>query len=189
MIATAIAWATAFEPGSAAFAQAVEPSPEAQEEAAIAAGATLGEVYTWRDGDRILRVRLQSDLAVRKDGMLAPTGKRLLKAAGGTIVRVGNASATAGPPVFRSQSSGALMTLPGGVLLVLDPAWGEAETQTFFSANGISEDRVSALQGLQNGFLVETEPGFPSLELANSLAARDGVELSSPNWWREMVER
>ena len=39
---------------------------------------------------------------------------------------------------------------------------------------------------LENGFLVETEPGFPSLELANALASQDGVVMSSPNWWTEI---
>ena len=39
---------------------------------------------------------------------------------------------------------------------------------------------------IENGFVVKTEPGFPSLELANELAARDGVLISSPNWWREV---
>ena len=82
------------------------------------------------------------------------------------------------------------MTLPGGILLALDP---ECVTGTpvegFFSRNGISTDRTSELGFLANGFLVETEPGFPSLELANALAAQDGVLSASPNWWREMEAR
>ena len=42
---------------------------------------------------------------------------------------------------------------------------------------------------MANGFLVETEPGFPSLELANALAAQAGVWVSSPNWWSDRVAK
>ena len=76
--------------------------------------------------------------------------------------------------------------LPGGVLLALDPLWDEGEIESFFSSNNISTDRISELEFLQNGFLVETEPGFPSLDLANLLADQEGVLISSPNWWSEV---
>ena len=75
------------------------------------------------------------------------------------------------------------------MLLVFDPQWGEAEKSAFLAANGISNDRLSPLGAIPNGFVVETEPGFPSLELANALAGLDGVVLSSPNWWRERTTR
>ena len=77
------------------------------------------------------------------------------------------------------------MTLPGGVLLALNPAWSKAETDAFFADNDIKLSRVSELGFVANGFFVETDPGFPSLNLANALAGQDGVELSSPNWWTE----
>lgn len=78
------------------------------------------------------------------------------------------------------------MTLPGGVLLALDPEWDEAQIDSFFSNNGISPEQIEELGFMQNGFLVKTEAGFPSLELANSLASQDGVDISSPNWWTEV---
>ena len=81
------------------------------------------------------------------------------------------------------------MTLPGGVLLVLNSEWSTAEVNSFFSNNGIGMDRVSELDYAANGFFIETEPGFPSLDLANELAALDGVEVSSPNWGRESVAK
>ena len=90
--------------------------------------------------------------------------------------------------MFRSPS-GALMTLPGGVLLVLEGAWTEAEVNSFFSRNGIKRDQVSELSYATNGFFVETDPGFPSLELANKLAAQKGVIISSPNWWTQVATR
>ena len=78
------------------------------------------------------------------------------------------------------------MMLPGGVLLALDPEWDDAGVESFFSRNNISKDRTSELGFLENGFLVETEPGFPSLELANALAGQEGVVASSPNWWTDV---
>ena len=78
------------------------------------------------------------------------------------------------------------MTLPGGVLLALDPTWNETQVEDFFSENGISADQVSELDFIENGFVVETESGFPSLDLANELAAQDGVLISSPNWSRQV---
>lgn len=136
------------------------------------------QVYTWEDGDRTVRVLLQSDLEVSEDGDIA-------RGSGEHIVTKDSSGGSTGQPVFRSESSGALMTLPGGVLLVLDAAWSPAETNAFFARNRIAPDRVSAMNIAANSFFVETAPGFPSLDLANALAAQDGVRISSPNWWRE----
>ena len=81
------------------------------------------------------------------------------------------------------------MTLPGGVLLALDPEWDGAMVNGFFARNNISKTRISELDYIPNGFFVRTKPGFPSLELANALAAQKGVLVSSPNWWREVGTR
>ena len=148
-----------------------------------------GQSYTWEDGDRTLTVFLQTDLVVEKasDGM--PDDVVKADDGGSNVVRsaVGQSKSNF-LPVFRSES-GELMTLPGGVLLVLNADWSEAETNSFFSSNDIKLDRVSELGYVANGFFIETEPGFPSLELANELAALDGVEVSSPNWGRETVPK
>ena len=88
-----------------------------------------------------------------------------------------------------STESGSLMTLPGGVLVMLDPQWDRARVEAFFERNDIERVRVSELDYAPNGFFVETDAGFPSLSLANLLAAQDGVVLSSPNWWTEAVAK
>ena len=137
-----------------------------------------GQVYTYEDGDRTVRVRLQSDLEVSGDGSVA-------RGSGEHIVTKDSSRRSTGQPVFRSESSGTLMTLPGGVLLVLDAEWSTAETNAFFARNRIKLSRVSDLDVAANSFFVETEPGFASLNLANTLAEQDGVLISSPNWWRE----
>ena len=144
-----------------------------------------GQPYTWQDGDRTLTVLLQDDLTVTQDGDIASKEDIAARTTRSDTV---DKAASAGLPVFRSQS-GSLMTLPGGVLLTLDETWGRTETDAFFSDNGIEPERVSELDYLTNGFFVETDPGFPSLELANALAEQDGVVISSPNWRRDLVAK
>ena len=169
-----------------------------------------GGVYTWEDGDRTLEVRLQLDLVVVDDGSVASVDDVVVDTVNGLVVRVPGAGAGfsggesgdpgdpggglrsagtgAAQPVFRS-GSGRLMTLPGDIAVVLDPEWNTAEVAAFFARNGIDRSRVSELDFLANGFVVETDPGFPALDLANALAGQSGVELSSPNWWTEYTTR
>ena len=134
-----------------------------------------GRTYTYHDGDRVLEVAVQSDLVV-------PSGVTI--ASSRDIVRRSD-SPGGGDPVFREESGGMLMALPGGVLLVLDPQWSGREVAEFFARNGVSKSAVSELAYAVNGFFIETAPGLESLSLANDLAVQPGVELSSPNWWRE----
>ena len=145
-----------------------------------------GSVYTYKDGDRDLRVVLQDELLLKNNSAVTEDDTVVVLGPNQSIIKKGSGGGQEGLPVFRSESGGGLMTLPGGVLLSLDPDWDKAQVDGFFSDNGISPDQVSELGFIPNGFLVETEPGFPSLELANSLASQDGVEISSPNWWNEV---
>ncbi len=153
-------------------------------------GASQGTVYTWQDGDKTRRVVLQTaPPAQAQDTVAASEDGTVNREGTSSSIRSQPETAADGQPVFRSESGGGLMTLPGGVLLALDPEWDQAAVEKFFSQNGISMDRTSELDYIDNGFFVETEPGFPSLELANTLAGQDGVILSSPNWTREMESR
>jgi hypothetical protein len=161
------------------------PNP-GRERTAKGEGSDQGTVYTWEDGDRTQRVVLQDDLVVQNNDAITPGDDVVARGVGDSIVRKHPRHTQDDPPVFRSESGGGLMTLPGGVLLALDPEWDEDMVDSFFSENGISKDRTSELGFIENGFVVETEPGFSALELANELAAQDGVVISSPNWWREV---
>ena len=167
-----------------------QPSPADRTTATAEDGSPAqGPVYTWQDGDRTMRVVLQTDLVVQKTETNEPGDVLVVRMGAHSIVQKKAGRGTDAGPVFRSESGGGLMTLPGGILLALDPEWDRDAVEGFFSRNGISTDRTSELGFLANGFLVETEPGFPSLELANALAAQDGVLSASPNWWREMEAR
>lgn len=172
----------------------VEDGPERVESRSTSGPS--GPVYVWRDGDRTLRVYLQEDLVVLPGGAAAAgddvPGRVVAGTGDGLIVSVAEVVADGGErrgqPVFRSES-GALMTLPGGVVLILESGYTEAQARAFFDAQGIGPDRVSPLGPLPNAFVVEAPPGFPSLELANSLAGLEGVEVSVPDWWRETAVR
>lgn len=144
--------------------------------------------YTWSDGDRVLRVTYQPDLVLQDESAPTKEGTAKVETGKGVIIQKSDATDTTGQPVFRSPS-GALMTLPGGVLLVLEDSWTDAEVNAFFARNGIKRDQVSELSYAANGFFVETAPGFPSLDLANKLAAQKGVIISSPNWWTQVATR
>ena len=148
-----------------------------------------GTLYTWEDGDRTLRVVLQTEQAVQE--IASNTLQDIAGARGSkdSTVKKPDTHGVDAQPVFRSESGGGLMTLTGGVLLALDPEWDQAKVESFFSRNNISTNRTSELEFLKNVFLVKTEPGFPSLELANALAGQDGVVSSSPNWHREVEAR
>ena len=167
----------------------VDDSDSPQKGGPGADGPVQGDSYAWQDGDRTMTARLQTDLVVEKDSGGLPRDVVPADEGGTNVVRSADGQSNSDTlPVFRSES-GALMTLPGGVLLVLSSEWSQAETNAFFSDNGIKLDRVSELDYAANGFFVETEPGFPSLDLANALAVQDGVEISSPNWGREAAPK
>ena len=141
--------------------------------------------YTWEDGDRTLTVTLQTDLVIKERAGEALTDV-LATTPSGSVTRSANSGGrSTGLPVFNS-ASGALMTLPGGVLLLLDQDWSEARVKRFFVDNAISRSDVSELGWIDNGYFIETAPGFPSLRLANALAGQEGVEISSPNWWQQV---
>ena len=136
-----------------------------------------GPVYSWHDGDRMLTVRLQGSLVAEREAGVSGARSEI-------VPRDEKRAGTVADPVFRSPS-GALMTLPGGVLLLLDPEWDQARVDRFFADNGIADGRVSERAFGEHAFFVETEPGFPALNLANALAGQEGVLISSPNWQRE----
>ena len=135
-------------------------------------GSAEDGVYTWRDGDRIIPVRIETKRAVQG--------------------RTGRRSDGVGEDDYRTESivsvsvGGDTMSLPGGVLVVLNPAWSQSRTGAFFSKNGIAPGSVSRLESMNNTFVVDTAPGLPSLRLANALATQDGVRVASPNWQMEV---
>ena len=166
-----------------------EPPPEGEGVVSKGDRAGGGVPYVWRDGDHIRRARLQADLVLQPSSDNRDDDVVVTDYGSASIVeRRTRHAGRAVLPVFRDEG-GTLMTLPGGVLVVLDPGWDRGRVDRFFSANGIKRSRVVEQAFADNAFLVETDAGFASLELANALADLDGVVLSSPNWHREIAFR
>ena len=136
---------------------------------------STANTYTWQDGKYTRTITHQADLTVtaRTDGG-SEIGPR----------QAGGAQSDS-QPVFQSDT-GETMTLPGGVLLVLDVEWDQARIDRFFKDNHVDRSLVQERTFTTNAYFIETEPGFPSLNLANELAGQDGVVLSSPNWQTEV---
>lgn len=141
--------------------------------------------FTWRDGDEVHKVYLVEDTGTvieeleeasreARSSAERKHGRRWLAAV--------SAAQTAEEPVFRS-AGGSLMTLPGGVLVLLKE--GVPDGIAFLAANGVAPGRVEPVAGLDGIWFISTRPGFPSLELANRLAELEQVEVSIPNWLRE----
>ena len=168
------------------------PDPPPEGERVVSKGDRRGGggvPYVWRDGDRIRRARLQADLVLQPSSDNREDDVVVRNYGSNSIVERRTRHAGSGAlPVFRDEG-GSLATLPGGVLVVLDPDWDQGRVNRFFSANGIKRSRVIEQAFADNAYLVETDPGFPSLELANELAELDGVVLSSPNWQTEITFR
>ena len=136
------------------------PNRSALEAESQAKGSAQGTVYTWEDGDTTRRVVRQDELVVQETAANTVDDVVVVEGVGDSIVRRQPRHDQDSLPVFRSESGGGLMTLPGGVLLALDPEWDQARVDSFFSENGISKDRTSELDFIENGFLVETEAGI-----------------------------
>ena len=145
--------------------------------------------YLWQDGNRTRTARLVTDLVLEPNDGNPPSGPVIPWGNDHRIVaRQKRHDQTATQPVFRSES-GALMTLPGGLLLAFDASWDQDAIDSFLAEHGIALSRVSPRGFATNAFFVETEAGFASLDLSKELARLEGVILSSPNWRRETVVR
>ena len=149
---------------------------------ALSLQSTSGTVYTWQDGDRTKRVVLQNDLVAQSKSEDSSKDVIVAESGGYSIVSRQYTHDSGDQPVFKSESGVGLMTLPGGLMLALDPDWDQTAVDKFLEGNGINPDQVLELEFLENTYFVETDPGFPSLDLANSLADQKGVLVSSPNW-------
>ena len=155
--------------------------PSAPRQGPSVAASAQGAEYTWQDGPTTRRMLLQIDLVAqptsenRADDVVAADQGEL------SIVRKQERHEQgAGDPVFRTES-GHLVTFPGGVLVMLDGEWDAARVRSFFAGQGIDMSRVEGQTFGPNAFLVSTASGFAAIELANDLAAEEGVVYAIPD--------
>ena len=164
----------AAQPESQSAPDPEQEAPRTDDEAREDGDSSTQTTYTWRDGEHSRTVTYQAELTV----VTSREGESEI------VQRQAASAQSDGPPVFRSDT-GELMTLPGGVLLVLNPDSDQSRIDQFFAVNGISRGRVHDQTFTTNAFFIDTEPGLPSLNLAIQLAGQEGVVIASPNWERE----
>ncbi len=145
----------------------------------------------WQDGDRRMRLHpIATPTAAPADAKSkGETEVPLTRSADAPQAGSEPSQNPADPtPQFQSDSGNSL-SLPGGVLIVLDADWGADEVGEFFAFNEIKLAQIAAMLPLPNTYLIATPPGLASLELANSLARQSGVIAASPNWQREITTK
>lgn len=157
------------------------------------ADASDGQTFTYWDGDAQRTVTLISGDPSTGGGEGEQDGVDGSASGLGRRPGVGGLGGSSGPSgdadngdlLFRSES-GTEMLLQNSIVLVLDPDWSDADVRRFLARNRIHPRSASPLGWLPNGFTVTTDRGIAALQLANALAAQEGVVLSSPNWASEL---
>ncbi len=81
--------------------------------------------------------------------------------------------------VFK-DSSGRLRILPGNIIVFFDKSWNKSKVAEWADEKGLSI--VKCLSKYNNIYLIKSEPGIKSLQLANSLKGETGIVSASPNW-------
>jgi len=122
-----------------------------------------------KPGLRLWRIPANSDSIVRSLHSLEP------EAQVSQVLR--DAPSTAAP----------MRALPGQIIVYLDPDWTEAEAHAWLQSQNL--DAIQQLDFGRNVFLLRSEPGLASLELANGLRAQPGVAAAMPDWWQELEAR
>lgn len=92
-------------------------------------------------------------------------------------------------PVFRRSPSRSSprMALPGNIIVTFKPEWSLEQIEAW-----AQQRQLQIQQPLPVGvnmFVIKTEPGIASLELANELYLSGEVLAATPNWWREVFTR
>ncbi len=92
-------------------------------------------------------------------------------------------------PVLHSNASisGAKKALPGNVIVQMKPSWTAEQINTWFEKQNITA--IRPLTFAPNAFLIQSNAGLESLNLANRLYETGDVVLASPNWWQERTTR
>lgn len=88
--------------------------------------------------------------------------------------------------VFRDKpgSSGRLRTIPGNMIVQLDPGMSDTQVDDWIKANGLVLDRKMGFG--KNILVIKSAPGLATLVKANELAKTNGVVSAYPDWWQQM---
>lgn len=83
--------------------------------------------------------------------------------------------------------SARVMGLPGGVVVTLRQALPPARAQQFLVSRGLNP--VRPVGDGSTTWLVASDPGLPSLHLANRLYESGDFAAASPNWWQARAKK
>ncbi|NOY71897.1 MAG: hypothetical protein GXP14_05895 [Gammaproteobacteria bacterium] len=92
-------------------------------------------------------------------------------------------------PVLHDAASisGIKRALPGNVLVQMKFDWSQEKIEAWFEKYNLIA--IKSLTFAPNAFLIQTQSGLDSLDIANRIYETGDVVLASPNWWQEMVPR
>ena len=92
-------------------------------------------------------------------------------------------------PVFHDvpNASGSMRSLPGNVIVYLDPDWGADRIGQWLQQNGYLV--VKRLEMRANAYILKTGTGIEALQLANKLYQSGQVVAAFPDWWLETATR
>lgn len=142
--------------------------------------------YTWYDGGVPRTVWIdKSHVAELPDNNAGPReGIRIVPADEARSRDATERSNTV--PVFRDgPTGGRIRTIPGNIIVQLNPEWNAAQVAQWLRANALTE-----VHRMSNNFLViASPPGLPSLELANRLQESGTVVYAQPDWWEQTRRR
>lgn len=169
----------------------------------------LGESYTWYDGDRPRQVWVDPQLIAEFPGQggqaranvrsVAPQARELPSPQRGVklweveqgadqtlrSLRAAQAGGRFSPVLRDAPGEGRMRALPGNVVVYLDRRISDPEA--WLESHQL--ELVRALEFAPNAYLVRSEPGLASLELANRLRESAGVVAAMPEWWQEVAPR
>ncbi len=92
------------------------------------------------------------------------------------------------PVVHESDSSTSpRCALPGGAVATFPAGWDRARIDTWLAAQGTRVVEPVVIEA--NMYLVASDPGLASIELANRLHQSGEIVACTPNFWREVSTR
>lgn len=127
-------------------------------------------------------VRRLSGIKLVHQGDATSSPRQTVETKGATLVQ----TTTQRVPVFRDQARGAIRVAAGNVILQLPEVWS-AEQQSLW----LAEQELTLISEIPelNLLVIASEPGYPTLELANRLAELPEVLSASPDWWQPVSRR
>ncbi|MCB1192292.1 MAG: hypothetical protein H7A23_21705 [Leptospiraceae bacterium] len=161
-------------------------------------GVNCESTYTWYDGDTPRKVYVNSDYVAdithtgnsgksRGKGNYSNPVVKFIPKSELKKTKSGNEETATYPVFMENPNSASLMTLPGNVIVKLDKNFTRDDVNNWAMENKVK--LVEKLNLIGNVYVAESPPGIPSLDLANKLRTKDGVEYAVPNWHKQVSKK